>query len=151
MIALDVTVLVRYLAQDDAVQSPLATAVIEEQLSAHNPGFVSCLALAQLHAVLTRHYGVDRQLGQQRGAEIEAVFEGLQRVPRGLHIVEAQRLGRQQAAWNALQAFEDGFDFSAALLAELAAAAGCEATLSFDPQLARHPKARLLAPASASV
>jgi predicted nucleic-acid-binding protein len=137
MIALDVTVLVRYLAQDDAVQSPLATAVIEEQLSAHNPGFVSCLALAQLHAVLTRHYGVDRQ----RFADIA----------RGLLSAQALRFDNVQAAWNALQAFEDGFDFSAALLAELAAAAGCEATLSFDPQLARHPKARLLAPASASV
>ena len=135
MIALDVSLLVRYLAQDDATESPLATAVIEQQLSAANPGFVSCLALAQLHGVLTQHYSVDR-----------AHFAD---IARGLLSAQALRFDNVQAAWNALQAHEDGQDFGAALIAELAAAAGCDATLTFDRQFARHPKARLPAPAPA--
>ena len=49
-----------------------------------------------------------------------------------------------QAAWNAVQACEDGLDFVAALRAELAEAAGCKTTATFDPRLARHGKARLL-------
>ena len=130
MIALDTSVLVRYLAQDDAAQSPLATALIEQQLSADNPGYVSHLVLAELHQVLTRQYGVPRE----RFADIA----------RGLLCAQALRFDHLGAAWNALQAFEDGADFVDALLAELAAAAGCDATVTFDPRQARHPKARLL-------
>ena len=41
MIGLDANILVRYLAQDDPVQSPKATELIERQLTGENPGFVS--------------------------------------------------------------------------------------------------------------
>ena len=39
MIGLDTNILVRYLAQDDPVQSPLATDIIEFRLTEGNPGF----------------------------------------------------------------------------------------------------------------
>ena len=130
MIALDTNVLVRYLAQDDAVQSPMATALIEQRLSAQNPGYVSSVVLAELHWVLSRLYAVDRT----RFADIA----------RGLLSAQALHFDSVQAAWNALQVFEDGFDFVDALLTELADDAGCEATITFDRGLARHPKARLL-------
>ena len=130
MIALDTNVLVRYLAQDDPAQSPTATALIEQQLSVRYPGFVSCIVLLELHWVLSRHYGVT----PARFADIA----------RGLLSAQALCFDNVQAAWNALQAFEDGFEFADALLAELGASAGCEATVTFDRGLARHPKARLL-------
>lgn len=41
MIGLDTNVLVRYLAQDDAIQSPQATQIIERQLTEGCPGFIS--------------------------------------------------------------------------------------------------------------
>lgn len=131
MIALDTSVLVRYLAQDDDTQSALATALIETHLSAERPGYVNALVLAELHGVLTRLYGVDRT----RFADIA----------RGLLTARALRFDNLRAAWNALQAFEDGHDFGHALLAELADDAGCEATVTFDSRLATHPKACLLA------
>jgi predicted nucleic-acid-binding protein len=130
MIALDTNVLVRYLAQDDREQSALATSLIEEQLSVQNPGYVSGVVLAELHWVLSRVYLVDRT----RFADIA----------RGLLSAQALHFDNVQAAWNALQAFEDGFDFVDALLTELGDDAGCSATVTFDRLLARHPKARLL-------
>ncbi len=136
MIALDTNVLVRYLAQDDAPQTAVATALIENRLSAEQPGYVSALVFTELHCVLTRLYGIDRQ----RFADIA----------RGLLMARALRFENLQAAWNALQAFEDGHGFRDALLAELADAAGCQTTLTFDREFSRHPKARLLAAAGTS-
>ncbi len=133
MIGLDTTVLVRYLAQDDELESALATALIETHLSVDQPGFVSALVLAELHSVLTRLYGVD----SLRFADIA----------RGLLTAHALRFDNLPAAWNALQAFEDGHGFVDALLAELADDAGCKTTVTFDSHLAKHPKASLLAAA----
>ena len=39
MIGLDTNILVRYLAQDDPVQLPVATDIIEFRLTEENPGF----------------------------------------------------------------------------------------------------------------
>lgn len=47
MIGLDTNVMVRYFAQDDAVQSKRATALMES-LSAEHPGYVSQVALVEL-------------------------------------------------------------------------------------------------------
>ena len=130
MIGLDTNLLVRYLAQDDAPQSALATALIETHLCADQPGCVSNPVLAELHWVLAQLYGVDRP----RFADIA----------RGLLTAHALRFDNLRAAWSALRAFEDGHDFVAALLAELAHDAGCETTVTFDRRLAAHPKASLL-------
>jgi len=43
MIGLDTNILVRYLAQDDPVQSAKAGELIEQQLTEDNPGFLSVL------------------------------------------------------------------------------------------------------------
>jgi predicted nucleic-acid-binding protein len=45
MIGLDTNILVRYLVQDDPVQSPKATELIERQLTQQNPGFISVVAM----------------------------------------------------------------------------------------------------------
>ena len=58
MIGLDTNILVRYLAQDDPIQSPLATDIIEFRLSQGNPGFISIVAMVETVWVLDRAYGL---------------------------------------------------------------------------------------------
>src|SRR5438132_14131749 len=57
MIGLDTNILLRYLAQDDAVQSAKATEIIERRLTEENPGFVSVVAMVETVWVLDRAYG----------------------------------------------------------------------------------------------
>ena len=57
MIGLDTNVVVRYLTQDDPVQSPQASRIMEKRLSAANPGFVSVVAIVETVWVLDRAYG----------------------------------------------------------------------------------------------
>lgn len=57
MLALDTNVLVRYLAQDDARQSALATRLLEERLSATQRGFVSLVTLLETVWVMESRYG----------------------------------------------------------------------------------------------
>ena len=56
MIGIDTNVLVRYLAQDDPVQSAIASEFIEKRLTARDPGFVSVVAMTETVRVLTRAY-----------------------------------------------------------------------------------------------
>lgn len=58
MTGLDTNVLVRYLAQDDVVQSARATRLIERELSVRNPGLVSVVVLCELLWVLASAYAV---------------------------------------------------------------------------------------------
>lgn len=58
MIGLDTNILVRYLTQDDPVQSPKATELIERRLTEHDPGFISVLAMVETVWVLERAYGL---------------------------------------------------------------------------------------------
>ena len=58
MIGLDTNILIRYLAQDDPVQSPVATDIIEFRLSEENPGFISIVAMVETVWVLDRAYGL---------------------------------------------------------------------------------------------
>lgn len=57
MLALDTNVLVRYLAQDDARQSALASRLLEERLSATERGFVSLVTLLETVWVMESRYG----------------------------------------------------------------------------------------------
>jgi predicted nucleic-acid-binding protein len=53
MIGIDTNVLVRYIAQDDNTQSPLATKLIEA-LTSSRPGFVTTVVLVELVWVMQR-------------------------------------------------------------------------------------------------
>ena len=70
MIGLDTNVLVRYVTQDDPVQSAKATAWIERRLTPDNPGFISIVAMAETVWVLERTYGLSDH-------EIAALIERL--------------------------------------------------------------------------
>ena len=59
MIAIDASVLVRYIAQDDAEQSPLATRLLEQDLTPESPGLITVTALLETCWVLARIYRQD--------------------------------------------------------------------------------------------
>lgn len=71
MIGLDTNVLVRYVTQDDPVQSPKASRLIES-LTTASPGFVSLVSVVELVWVLQSSY-------QSAKSEVVAVLETLLR------------------------------------------------------------------------
>jgi len=62
MLALDTNVLVRYLAQDDAKQSAVATHFIEQRLGPAERGFVSLVALLETVWVMESRYDASAAL-----------------------------------------------------------------------------------------
>jgi len=62
MFALDTNVLVRYIAQDDARQSAVATRFIEQRLGPANRGLVSLVTLLETVWVMESRYGADAAL-----------------------------------------------------------------------------------------
>jgi predicted nucleic-acid-binding protein len=58
MIGLDTNILVRYLTQDDPIQSLKARVVIERQLTGENAGFASIVAMVETLWMLERAYKV---------------------------------------------------------------------------------------------
>lgn len=130
MIGLDTNVLVRYIMQDDAKQSPLATRLVES-LSAESPGFVPLVSVVELAWVLSSAYDLDR-------AQLVDAFEGLLRTKE---IV----VDRAETVWKALRVFQSGnADFADCLIERSASAAGCERTMTFDRTAAKGCGMRLV-------
>jgi len=126
MIGLDTNVLVRYLAQDDPVQSPRATALIEQGLTAAEPGYLGVVTMAETAWVLERAYGL-------ADAEIAAAIE--RTLQAGTLVVESE-----QEVFTAMIAVRERRGaFADALIAALAAKAGCPHTLTFDRKAQRLP------------
>jgi predicted nucleic-acid-binding protein len=118
MIGLDTNVLVRYIMQDDAKQSSLATRLVES-LYAEAPGFVPLVSVVELAWVLSSAY----ELGQ--GQIVEA-FETLLRAKE--IVVE-----RAETVWKALRVFQSAnANFADCLIERSAVAAGCDKTMTFD-------------------
>ena len=61
MIGLDTNVLLRYLVQDDPVQSPRATEIITRKVTEQEPGFVSLVTMLEVVWVLKSLYKRSRQ------------------------------------------------------------------------------------------
>lgn len=126
MIGLDTNVLVRYLAQDDPVQSAKATAILERRLSEENPGFVSIVATVETVWVLDRAYGLAPR-------DIAAAVERMLQID--VLVVE-----NEQEVFTAMIALKEGHgSFADALIAALGARAGCVRTLTFDRKALRLP------------
>ncbi len=119
MIGLDTNVVVRYLTQDDTKQSPIATRLMEKTLSTEEPGFISLVVLAEVVWVLVSLYSVDRA--------------GVAEVVGGLLTTEQLRVESSELVWHAKRRYEQSkADFSDALIAECAVAAGCKRYVTFD-------------------
>jgi predicted nucleic-acid-binding protein len=130
MIGLDTNILVRYLTQDDPIQSPRATDIIERQLTETRPGFVSVVVMIETVWVLDRAYGF---AAQDVSAAVERMLQ-----------VEVLVIEKEQEVFAATVALKQGrASFADALIAELGPAAGCLHTLTFDKQAARLPGFKL--------
>jgi predicted nucleic-acid-binding protein len=126
MIGLDTNILVRYLVQDDAVQSSKASEVIENRLTEENTGFVSMVAMVETVWVLDRAYSLEAH-------EIAAAVERM--LQTDVLVVE-----NEQEVFTAMIALKDGQgSFADALIAALGARAGCVCTLTFDRKALRLP------------
>ena len=126
MIGLDTNVLVRYVTQDDPVQSAKATAWIEGRLTPDNPGFISVVAMAETVWVLERTYGLaDRDIA----AFIERLLQA------DVLVIENE----QQVFAAMVTLKESQGSFADALVAALGVKAGCFDTLTFDQKALRMP------------
>ncbi|MCP5431841.1 MAG: type II toxin-antitoxin system VapC family toxin [Alphaproteobacteria bacterium] len=126
MIGLDTNVIVRYLAQDDPVQSAVAADIFERRLTVERPGFVSLVAMVETVWVLDRVYGLDAA--------------GLVGVVERLLAADALVVECEPEVYTAMEAVREGIgSFADALVAALGARAGCVHTLTFDRQALRLP------------
>ncbi len=126
MIGLDTNILVRYLVQDDPVQSPRASEIIERRLTPRNLGYLSLVAVVETVWVLERAYHFTN-------SEIASTVERL--LQADLLVIESE-----QEVFLAMTALKEELGtFSDALLAALGARAGCTSTLTFDKKALRLP------------
>ena len=119
MIGLDTKVLVRYLTQDDPIQSGKATHLIERRLGPVEPGFVSVVTMVEIAWVLERAYGLPRP---QVAAAIERMLQA-----------DALVVENEPQVFTAMVALKEGYgSFADALIGALGSAAGCSHTFTFD-------------------
>ena len=124
MIGIDTNVLVRYIAQDDAVQSRRATAFIEKECSVSVPGYVGLIVLVEVIWVSESSYGATR-------VEVAEIL-------RRILSIKQLAIENTEMAWKALRLFESSnSDFADCLIAQSASTAGCTKTVTFDKQAAK--------------
>lgn len=124
MIGLDTNVLVRYLTQDDPVQSRRATEFIDRQLTEGNPGYVSTVVMAETVWVLERAYDLEN-------AEIADCIERI--LQTAVIVVQ-----NEQEVFAAMAVLKDGLgSFADGLILALATKAGCVKTVTFDRKALR--------------
>jgi len=127
--------LARYLAQDDAKQAALATRLIEEELTPTRQGFVSLVMVAELCGVLNSLYGATMD-------ELVATIEDFLNTPQFC-------MEKREVLQAAIGRFKESSCRKAgladALIAEIAASAGCTATMTFDKAAVRAAGMTLLA------
>jgi predicted nucleic-acid-binding protein len=126
MIGLDTNILIRYLTQDDPVQSRKATEIIERRLTEEDPGFVSIVAMVETVWVLDRAYSL---AAHEIAAAVERVLQ------TDVLVVE-----NEQEVFTAMIAVKEGQgSFADAVIAALGAKASCSCTLTFDQKALRLP------------
>jgi len=126
MIGLDTNILVRYLTQDDPIQSRRATEIIERRLTEENPGFVSIVTLVETVWVLDRAY---RITSNEIAAAVERMLQ-----------IDVLVLENEQEVFNAMIALKGRQgSFADATIAALGTREGCSCTLTFDHKALRLP------------
>ncbi len=127
LIAVDSSVLLRYVARDDERQARIATEFFEARLKAE-PGYLTVGAFLETIWVLGRVYGYSPQ-------EVEEVAAGFLQV-RELIIAERAAIERALAM--------SGTGLADRIIHELGRQAGCSETVTFDRRFARLPGVTLL-------
>ena len=131
MIGLDTNILVRYIAQDDPIQSPKATALIE-QLSEDEPGFIALVSIVELVWVMQSCYAATK-------TETVAVLDKLLKVRT--FCVE-----NSDVVFIAVRGYaRSNADFADCLIERSADHANCSHTVTFDKKAAKTAGMRLVA------
>jgi len=118
VIGLDTNILLRAVTQDDAVQTPIARALIGS-LDESNPGYVNIVVLAEFIWNLRNRYKYER----------EAINEAIESMLQSAAFVVSDR----DAVNAALSRCRDeGLQFADAIISELNCAAVCTTTMTFD-------------------
>lgn len=124
MLALDTNVLVRFLVEDDEVQTARAAKLVAHAVRRGEPLFVADVVLCETVWVLRASYEFDRQ----------EIADVLQRVLKAAHLTFADSDALKRAA----EAFAHGKgDFADYVIREQARAAGCDRVATFDHALLR--------------
>jgi predicted nucleic-acid-binding protein len=124
MKGLDTNILIRYLTQDDPIQSPQATEIIERRLTRERPGFVSLVTMAEIVWVLGSVY-------ELAGGEIADTVERMLQA-------DTLMVQNEQQIFTAMISLRRGWGgFADALIGALGVWAGCESTLTFDKNALR--------------
>lgn len=118
MIGLDTNVLVRYIMQDDASQSPKAVKLIES-LTVDAPGFVALVSVVELVWVLSTCYDLTRD---QLVQTLELLLRTKEMViDRTDQVLKAVRVFKATSA-----------DFADCLIERIGTGAGCSKIMTFD-------------------
>ena len=128
MLAIDSSVLIRYIVRDDPAQTALADAFVEEELTGDDPGLITIGALLETVWVLRAIYGYSRD----QVARIAAMLLQVRQ------FVIADRIAVERAIEL------NGPGLADAIIHELGRAAGCAGTVTFDKAFARTEGVRLL-------
>ena len=131
MIGLDTNVLLRYLVQDDPVQSRRATEIIERGLTEQEPGFISLVSILEVAWVLKSLY---KQPWYDIANEIEMLLAA--------DTLEVQNEQEVYQAVVALRKWPGSFED--ALIGALCSWRGCSTTLTFDEKASQHLEGFLL-------
>jgi len=130
MIGIDTNVLVRYFAQDDPVQSKVATQFLEDGLR-FEAGYVSLVVIAELVWALTSVYKLDKT----------RLIDVLNKVL----IADELRIERTEVFASALRRFENtSAQFTDLLISSAARDSGCGSTYTFDQDAAKKAGMTLL-------
>ena len=131
MIGLDTNIVLRYLLQDDAVQSGKVNRLVDG-LSPDQPGFINVATVLEIVWVL-------RSLFKLTPAEISTQVEQLL-------ATDVFQVQNEQQVFEAAFALKRGLgDFEDALIGALNAWAGCSESVTFDRGTSRLPHFRVLA------
>jgi predicted nucleic-acid-binding protein len=124
MIGLDTNVLVRYFAQDDPVQSPKATDIMERRITEDEPGFVSVVTMVETVWVLSSIYELS---DHKIAGAVERMLQA-----------DTLVIQNEQEVFTAAVALKAGRgSFADALIGALGTWAGCASTLTFDRKASR--------------
>jgi predicted nucleic-acid-binding protein len=119
MKGLDTSILIRYLTQDDPVQSLRANEIVDRKLSPEAPGFVSLVTIAEVAWVLRSRY---KATGQEIATAMERILS-----------CDSLEVQNEQQVFEAMLALKAGEGtFADALICALGTWAGCSSTLTFD-------------------
>jgi predicted nucleic-acid-binding protein len=123
MIGLDTNVIVRYLAQDDVMQSAKATQLIES-LSIETPGFITLVSIVELVWVMQGCYKATK-------VECVAILQTL------LHTREILLENAEVIVMATRQYSASNADFADCLIERSANYAKCASTMTFDSNAAK--------------